>query len=194
MTRCFSVYVALTYIPGGGLLTGFAMRSDPNFSVPCRRKKRNKAGRSRREGWEDGAVYRVKFFFGTFWECGRCSPRGLHRRLPAPATPSAERRRCRSAALVLQAAAAAAAQAPAARTRGAPRRAASGATTRRSARDSSRLPSGRWACRTPPCRSTASFVKPPATVAPCARTRAVRTTMTATTCLRTRRRCRATAR
>ena len=26
----FSVYVALTYIPGGGLLTGFAMRSDPN--------------------------------------------------------------------------------------------------------------------------------------------------------------------
>jgi len=25
-----SVYVALTYIPGGGLLTGFAMRSDPN--------------------------------------------------------------------------------------------------------------------------------------------------------------------
>ena len=25
------MYVALTYIPGGGLLTGFAMRSDPNF-------------------------------------------------------------------------------------------------------------------------------------------------------------------
>ena len=25
----FSMYVALTYIPGGGLLTGFAMRSDP---------------------------------------------------------------------------------------------------------------------------------------------------------------------
>ena len=25
-----SVYVALTYIPGGGLLTGFAMRNDPN--------------------------------------------------------------------------------------------------------------------------------------------------------------------
>ena len=24
-----SVYVALTYIPGGGLLTGFAMRSEP---------------------------------------------------------------------------------------------------------------------------------------------------------------------
>ena len=24
------MYVALTYIPGGGLLTGFAMRSDPN--------------------------------------------------------------------------------------------------------------------------------------------------------------------
>ena len=24
-----SMYVALTYIPGGGLLTGFAMRSDP---------------------------------------------------------------------------------------------------------------------------------------------------------------------
>jgi len=23
------MYVALTYIPGGGLLTGFAMRSDP---------------------------------------------------------------------------------------------------------------------------------------------------------------------
>ena len=31
-TLCLSlsVYVALTYIPGGGLLTGFAMRSDPN--------------------------------------------------------------------------------------------------------------------------------------------------------------------
>ena len=29
-----SMYVALTYIPGGGLLTGFAMRSDPKgFSV-----------------------------------------------------------------------------------------------------------------------------------------------------------------
>ena len=28
----FSVYVALTYIPGGGLLTGFAMRSDPNVA------------------------------------------------------------------------------------------------------------------------------------------------------------------
>jgi len=27
--RLFNVYVALTYIPGGGLLTGFAMRSDP---------------------------------------------------------------------------------------------------------------------------------------------------------------------
>ena len=27
-----SVYVALTYIPGGGLLTGFAMRSDPNVA------------------------------------------------------------------------------------------------------------------------------------------------------------------
>jgi len=26
------VYVALTYIPGGGLLTGFAMRSDPNVA------------------------------------------------------------------------------------------------------------------------------------------------------------------
>ena len=24
------MYVALTYIPGGGLLTGFAMRSEPN--------------------------------------------------------------------------------------------------------------------------------------------------------------------
>ena len=30
--RFFSVYVALTYIPGGGLLTGFAMRSDPNVA------------------------------------------------------------------------------------------------------------------------------------------------------------------
>ena len=28
-SRLFSMYVALTYIPGGGLLTGFAMRSDP---------------------------------------------------------------------------------------------------------------------------------------------------------------------
>ena len=28
-TSIFSMYVALTYIPGGGLLTGFAMRSDP---------------------------------------------------------------------------------------------------------------------------------------------------------------------
>ena len=42
----FSVYVALTYIPGGGLLTGFAMRSDPNdergirkiISLPPKRK------------------------------------------------------------------------------------------------------------------------------------------------------------
>ena len=29
VTLSLSVYVALTYIPGGGLLTGFAMRSDP---------------------------------------------------------------------------------------------------------------------------------------------------------------------
>jgi len=28
----FSVYVALTNIPEGGLLTGFAMRSDPNVA------------------------------------------------------------------------------------------------------------------------------------------------------------------
>ena len=29
MSLSLSMYVALTYIPGGGLLTGFAMRSDP---------------------------------------------------------------------------------------------------------------------------------------------------------------------
>ena len=29
LTDSLSMYVALTYIPGGGLLTGFAMRSDP---------------------------------------------------------------------------------------------------------------------------------------------------------------------
>ena len=38
------MYVALTYIPGGGLLTGFAMRSE---------KERKKTGNPR-EGWEDG--------------------------------------------------------------------------------------------------------------------------------------------
>ena len=26
----FSIYIALTYVPEGELLTGFAMRSDPN--------------------------------------------------------------------------------------------------------------------------------------------------------------------
>jgi len=32
LSLSLSVYVALTYIPGGGLLTGFAMRSDPNVA------------------------------------------------------------------------------------------------------------------------------------------------------------------